>query len=1187
MKTKDKTLSQLLVQNISYATLIPIFIIATFLLGAYYLMINYITKENEKNIINNARNALVYSVDRESNIIENKMKSIADSHKNIFTRVEHYYKNSEKYTILNKNVEFEKSKYGLVYQKEDIGGADATSFLFTKLKRKEIEDYLVRTQWFDIALKNAVEANEAVVASWMIDSNALIRYYPFIHLHQYMSDFSNFFDWSFYYEADIKHNPSKKALWSSIYLDPAMNGWMTSYIQPVYDNKDEFRGVVGVDVPIKSLAKEVLADDIPFNGEVFLTDDKGMIIAISDSLNLFLDLVKLRKNDKNELVIHEVLKPIEHNLLKHQDKIISNQFKDYFEKDIKTGFFNYKNRNFLVENRDIKGTNWKVFFLIDKNKVIEESLVLHQFATKVAMVVLMILILLLLFILIVLFRKAKKLADRLVYPIVELSNKTEQLDNYKKQENVGISEIDKLLSNFDSMVNEVKYNRKNLEQKVEERTKELEVAKIKAESATKAKSEFLANMSHEIRTPMNGIIGMTYLALQTSLDEKQKKYIQRIDNSAKNLLNIINDILDFSKIEAGKLTIEKIRFDMFELIDSVINLIELKAYEKDLELIVNYDIEMNKEFFGDSLRISQILINLLNNAVKFTYKGSVKLTIKNIKDDRYLFEVEDTGIGLSKEEQTKLFKSFSQADGSTTRKYGGTGLGLSITKQLVELMNGRIYLNSKKDEGSVFGFEIELKSIESKKKYNYFSDKKVLIVDDNKLWQEILENLLKTFKVNIDIASSATIALEKMKEKECAYDLILMDWNMPKIDGLEAIKLIKQYCKDLTPPTIIMVSSFIQESILQEAKKLGVQIFLQKPINPSILNDLLTGLFIEEINFEINKTKSINSLKNAISTLGGSKILLVEDCVLNQEIIVGLLEHSGIELDIVSNGKDALELFNKNRYELILMDIQMPIMDGYEATKLIRQKDLKIPIIALTANVMNKDILQTQKVGMNEHLNKPINVEKFYDILLKYITKKREKQYLDVKNKLIDIPKFKSINTNLGLEYMAGNLQLYKKILNSFYDKYKDLDEKKLSQVKEKSDEEFKTCIHTLKGLSKNIGAQNLHEIAIKLDETADKNLVEECLKRLSLVISELRTWTDGEKDDNIEENFITDFSKEVFMHLEEAIKTHRPKTIELALEKIEIEKLSKTEKNFLEKLKSYLEKYKFKEALEFFKENG
>jgi|GEM_PF-671046 len=1185
MNKKEKTLSQLLIENISYATLVPISIIAILLLLTYYLMINYITNENEKNIINNARNSLIYSVDRESSIIENKMKSIADSHKNIFTRVDHYYKNSDKYTILNDKVKFDKDKYGLVFQKEDIGGADSMSFLFTKLSRDEIEHYLTKTQWFDIALKNAVEANEAVVASWLIDSNAMIRYYPFIELHNYMSDVSNFFDWSFYYEANRKHNPTKKALWSSIYLDPAMNGWMTSYIQPVYDNQDKFRGVVGVDVPIKSLAKEVLADDIPFNGEVFLTDDKGMIIAISDKLNLFLDLVKLRKNDKNELVIHEVLKPKEHNLLKHQNKTISSQFKNYFEEGRQTGEFNYKNKNFLVENRDIDGTNWKVFFLIEKNKVIEESLVLHQFATKVAMFVLLFLILVLLVILYINFRRTKRLSNQLAQPIVELSNNTGKLHNYKKQEKVSVTEIDKLLSNFDSMAKEVRYNRRNLEEKVEERTKELEVAKIKAEGATKAKSEFLANMSHEIRTPMNGIIGMTYLALQTKLDEKQKKYIKRIDTSAKTLLNIINDILDFSKIEAGKLSIEKVKFDMYELIDSVINIIELKAYEKNLELIVSYDIDMNKQFYGDPLRISQILINLLNNAVKFTPEGSVKLIIKKLKDDRYMFEVSDTGIGLTQEEQNKLFKSFSQADGSTTRKYGGTGLGLIITKQLVELMKGTIYVESEKDVGSSFVFDIELQSMdENEKTYNYFSDKKVLIVDDNQLWQEILENVLKSFKVNIDVASSGYDAIEKVKQNSCGYDLILMDWNMPKLNGIEATKLVNEHCKSSTPPTIIMVSSFRQEAIVQEAKDVGIDIFLQKPINPSILNDLLTELFIEEINQTIKQTKNIKNLKNSIASLEGSKILLVEDCVLNQEIIVGLLEESKIDLDIVGNGKEALELFDKNSYEMILMDIQMPVMDGYEATKQIRQKDTKIPIIALTANVMTKDIVKTEEVGMDEHLNKPIDVDKFYGILLKYISRKKEIKNSIPEDKSSQLPRFEQIDTSLGLEYMADNAKLYKKILNSFYEKYKNVNVEELKQLYTNSFEEFKTFTHTLKGLSKNIGAVSLHEEATKLDDTADIDLLDGCVEVLHKVIEEIKPWIETQNKTNTSENSEIKLDGK-FDKLKEAIKKHRPKIIESALNELDKTTLTKKEKEVLEKLNIYLDEYKFSQALELFEE--
>lgn len=266
------------------------------------------------------------------------MKSIANSHKNIFTQVENYYNNQEKYTILNNNVVYGKDKYGLYYQKKDIGGADAMSFKFTKLSRKQIVNYLNKTQWFDIPLKNAVLAHDAVVASWVIDRNAMIRYYPFIHLHKYFSDVTNFFDWSFYYEADLEHNPSKKALWSSVYLDPAMNGWMTSYIAPIYNNKNEFEGVVGLDVPIKKLAEEVLPKNIPFNGEVFLTNNKGMIFAISDKLNLFLDLVKLKKNDKNQLVIHEILQPKEHNLLNHKNKKYQANLGIILKKDLKKVF---------------------------------------------------------------------------------------------------------------------------------------------------------------------------------------------------------------------------------------------------------------------------------------------------------------------------------------------------------------------------------------------------------------------------------------------------------------------------------------------------------------------------------------------------------------------------------------------------------------------------------------------------------------------------------------------------------------------------------------------------------------------------------------------------------------------------------------------------------------------------------
>ncbi len=379
--------------------------------------------------------------------------------------------------------------------------------------------------------------------------------------------------------------------------------------------------------------------------------------------------------------------------------------------------------------------------------------------------------------------------------------------------------------------------------------------KIKAEETSKLKSEFLANMSHEIRTPINGIVGMSYLVLQTNLTTKQRNYIEKIENSAKSLLSIINDILDLSKIESGKLIIDKVEFNLDKLIENTLDLIKFQARKKRIKIKIEYDKNTPKKLYGDSLRVSQILNNLFSNAVKFTQTGGkITLSVSRIAKNRFKFIVKDTGIGLTKKEQEKIFKAFSQADGSTTRDYGGTGLGLTISKQLVELMNGKIWVESEYGVGSSFIFEIELKEVKEKK---------------------------------------------------------------------ESIKYIVPISRD-------------------------------------------------------------KKLRCNINMLRGCKILLVDDNEINQEIVMGLLENSKIELDIVSNGKEAIDRFKPNIYTLILMDIQMPIMDGYEATKIIRQKDKNIPIIAITANAMKDDIAKSLNSGMNSHINKPINVEELYETILKY-----------------------------------------------------------------------------------------------------------------------------------------------------------------------------------------------------------
>jgi signal transduction histidine kinase/DNA-binding response OmpR family regulator len=746
------------------------------------------------------------------------------------------------------------------------------------------------------------------------------------------------------------------------------------------------------------------------------------------------------------------------------------------------------------------------------------------------------------------------------------------------------------LSNQD--YEQIKEIENELSNEIKIKTHSLKIAKQKAERSAQAKADFLANMSHEIRTPMNGVLGMTHLVLQTDLTAKQRRFLEKIDQSATSLLNIINDILDFSKIEAGKLSIEKTEFDLFQLIDNTVHLIELRAHEKNLEIIVNYDCNMDKLYYGDGLRIGQVLTNLLGNAVKFTSQGHVGIHIIRIDEGLYRFIVEDTGIGLSPEQQEKLFTSFTQADSSTTRKFGGTGLGLSISKQLIELMDGRIWVESEEGKGSRFIFELPLQEIESSRNYTLFDYKTILLVDDSESWHKILGDILTAFDLDVVHAYSAKEALEKLDQCRQKYDLIILDWNMPNTDGIKAARQIKALCQAhhaTEPPSMIMISSFRQESIIEQAKALGIDIFLQKPINPSTLNDILSGIFYHPKKSDTVQAEE-TSHKKALNTCARSRILLVEDNETNQEIITGLLEGTQIDITIAHNGKEGVEKALSAPYDLILMDIQMPVMDGFEATKKIREYNPDIIIIALTANAMKEDIEATVQAGMNSHLSKPIDPEAFYTLLHHCLPtcdpellpledgKTEVSEDIDADT---DIYPFKHINTEEGMKYAGGEKKLYTMMLQRFKSDFEDLD---LTLINDQS--LFKRTVHNIKGMSAGIGATTLHTITKMLEETQDKSMIPLFQEALRDVTDEIGKYLPEKSTAKTADASSQYRSKEALKEaLKEAVESKRLKRCKPILEQLYNLPLNPEEESAVKEIDTLVHAFQFKEAIRRIKE--
>lgn len=634
-----------------------------------------------------------------------------------------------------------------------------------------------------------------------------------------------------------------------------------------------------------------------------------------------------------------------------------------------------------------------------------------------------------------------------------------------------------------------------------------------AKEIAKARSEFIANMSHEIRTPMNAIIGMTTLALEMAVGSKLKMYLSTVRSSAQSLMGLLNNIIDLSKIEAGRLDLEHRPFSLQDVLENISDMFAAKLAQRDIELILAVDDNVPSALVGDPLRLKQVLINLMNNAMKFTEEGEVVIRVtvveNTISHTKLLFSIKDSGMGMPAEQLKRIFQPSVPTESFLNRRYGQTGLGLSISQRLVEIMQGQFFAESEEGKGSEFKFtagfdrkpdEKEIKMIPPVE----LQGMRVLIVDDNESLQEVLLDILMSYTFDAVAVSSADEAMHLLRATaaEEPFQLAFIDWKMPKMDGHELVRWIRSHPHYRKMP-IIMMTGFGHDEVNKQAKGIGVDACIFKPLKPSLILDTVMEVFKQGAMVESERQAEAERFREAMAKLNGMRLLLVEDNVINQQVVLGIFEKTGVSVDIANNGRESVAAVYRVDYDAVLMDLEMPEMDGCSAARFIRQdvsfKDL--PIVAMTAHVTDADRNACIQAGMNDFLSKPIEPQQLLEVLKKWVPENSNRsipvsfavpttQIQTVIDELPDV--LPGIDIEAGLNRLGGNRKLFVKLLKEFDRDYHQAATRVRQLVTDADFENARQLVHTLKGISANFSAYDLQEASAALESSLRENTLDE-----------------------------------------------------------------------------------------------